>query len=76
MYPLPGNGHAGTYIFPQIFRPFGQNYTIQGKIVMPDHTYIHFYIDKIKNSVFGLPEDLKSNFSTVSHENCAPVSDY
>jgi hypothetical protein len=25
MYPLPGNGQAGTYIFPQIFRPFGQN---------------------------------------------------
>jgi hypothetical protein len=28
MFPLPGNGQAGTYIFPQIFRPFGQNATV------------------------------------------------
>jgi hypothetical protein len=28
MFPLPGIGQAGTYIFPQIFRPFGQNATV------------------------------------------------
>jgi hypothetical protein len=64
MYPLPGNGQAGTHISANIpalgqnatFLPYiliqsgkrGKlNYTIHGKIVMPEyiHTYIHFYID-------------------------------
>jgi hypothetical protein len=38
MYPLPGNSQAGTYIFPQIFRPFGQNVTFLPAYTLP-YTY-------------------------------------
>jgi hypothetical protein len=38
MYPLPGNGQAGTFIFPQIFRPFGQNATFLLAYTLP-YTY-------------------------------------
>jgi hypothetical protein len=38
MYPLPFNGQAGTYIFPQIFRPFGQNATFFPAYTLP-YTY-------------------------------------
>jgi hypothetical protein len=36
--PLPGNGQAGTYIFPQIFGPFGQN-----AIFLPAYTLPYTY---------------------------------
>jgi hypothetical protein len=32
MYPLPGNGQAGTYIFPQIFRPLLRTYLIHAPV--------------------------------------------
>jgi hypothetical protein len=35
MYPLSGNGQAGTYIYPQIFRPFGQNATFLPANTLP-----------------------------------------
>jgi hypothetical protein len=42
MYPLPGNGQAGTYIhisiFPQIFRLFEQNV-----IFLPAYTLPYIY---------------------------------
>jgi hypothetical protein len=38
MYPLPGNGQAGTYTFPQIFRPFVQNATFLPAYTLP-YTY-------------------------------------
>jgi hypothetical protein len=38
MCPLPGDGQAGTYIFPQIFRPFGQNATFLPAYALP-YTY-------------------------------------
>jgi hypothetical protein len=41
MYPLPGNGQAGIYIFPQIFRPIGQNATFPG--VSRVFLAFHFY---------------------------------
>jgi hypothetical protein len=38
MWPLPGNGQAGTCIFSQIFRPFGQNATFLPAYTLP-YTY-------------------------------------
>jgi hypothetical protein len=38
MYPLPGNGQAGTYIFSEIFRPFVQNVTFLPAYTLP-YTY-------------------------------------
>jgi hypothetical protein len=49
--PLGRMPHFSLHIFFLILIQSGKrgklNYTIHGKIVMPEHTYIHFYIDRL-----------------------------
>jgi hypothetical protein len=54
MYPLPGNGQAGTYILPQIFRPFGQNATFLPAYTLP---YTYAIREKIEMKLYHSGRD-------------------
>jgi hypothetical protein len=62
MYLLPGNGQARTYVFPQIFRPFGQN-----AIFLPAYTLSYSIRKKRETKLYHSPKDSYAGTHTNTH---------